>query len=57
MLFGVDAVTGWIAGIEENLFCPIFALIMLCGILFIGTVCTMLYSLQYWMLDRKLNLA
>ncbi len=57
LLFGVDAVLGWVGNIKEGQFNLVLALIMLCGILFMGAVCTVLYSLQYWMLDRKLNLA
>ena len=57
VLFGIDAVIGWLGSVQESQFCLVLALIMLCGILFMGAVCTVLYSLQYWMLDRKLNLA
>ena len=35
----------------------IIALVMLVIILFLGILCTVLYTLQYWMLDRKLNLS
>lgn len=56
-LFGFEAILEWIGQLNENQFAPVFALLLLCGILFIGAFCTVLYSLQYWMLDRKLNLS
>lgn len=57
MLFGVDSVASWLTGVGKEMMNPIIALIILCAILFMGIICTILYTLQYWMLDRKLNLA
>lgn len=35
----------------------LIALVMLAIILIVGLVCALLYTLQYWMLDKKLNLS
>jgi len=56
-LFCFDSIGNWLYDIPKNLTCPVYALIMLTGILFFGMCCGILYSLQYWMLDRKLNLS
>ena len=56
-LFGVGSIGYWMEAIPENYVFPIFALLLLMCILFMGILCTAFYSLQYWMLDRKLNLS
>lgn len=56
-LFGFQSILEWLGPIDENLFAPVFALLLFGGILFIAALCSALYSLQYWMLDRKLNLS
>ena len=56
-LFGIESLGVWLSRIDENHFAPVLALLLLCGILFIGVFCAVLYSLQYWLLDRKLNLS
>ncbi len=56
-LFGIESLGVWLGQIDENHFAPVLALLLLCGILFIGVFCAVLYSLQYWLLDRKLNLS
>ena len=56
-LFGVGSIGYWMDSIPENYVFPVFALLLLMCILFMGILCTAFYSLQYWMLDRKLNLS
>ncbi len=56
-LFGFESLLSWLGQIEENQFAPVLALLLLGGVLFIGAFCSVFYSLQYWMLDRKLNLS
>lgn len=56
-LFGVGSIGYWLSSVTENYICPVLALLLLMVILFVGTLCVAFYSLQYWMLDRKLNLS
>ena len=56
-IFGIDSLLSWLGKLDENQFAPVFALLLLGVVLFIGAFCGALYSLQYWMLDRKLNLS
>ena len=56
-LFGASSIGIWMDAIPVNYACPVFALLLLMGIFFLGILCTAFYSLQYWMLDRKLNLS
>ena len=54
-LFAMPSLTNWIAYFPtiENF---LIAFIMLGVIFFVAILCMILYILQYWMLDRKLNL-
>lgn len=56
MLFAIPSFTNWVSkvGNMEN---PLFALGMLGLIFFMAIFCMLLYTLQYWMIDRKLNLS
>lgn len=56
-IFGFESILEWIGRLEESQFAPVIALLLLGVVLFIGAFCGVLYSLQYWMLDRKLNLS
>ncbi len=56
-LFGAPGLIERISRLSESLHYPIFSVVLLGVILFMAMVCVMLYTLQYWMLDRKLNLA
>lgn len=56
-LFGFESILEWIGRLEESQFAPVIALLLLGGVLFIAALCGAIYSLQYWMLDRKLNLS
>lgn len=55
-LFGSLSLYNWAMLIPEALAKPAVALLLLCLICFVGMFCGILYALQYWMLERKLNL-
>lgn len=56
-LFAMDTLYDWLSGVPIYLENPTALLMSLCRLLFSGIFCTVLYSFQYWMLDRKLNLS
>lgn len=56
-LFGFQSIFEWLCYLEESQQGPVLALLLFGGILFVAALCGALYSLQYWMLDRKLNLS
>ena len=56
-LFGMVSIDSWLMNVpEENTF-GVVALIVFGLILSMSIFCAVLYSIQYWMLDRKLNLS
>lgn len=56
-LFAVDTLVDWLDSVPIYLENPTAVLMSLCKILFSGIFCAVLYSFQYWMLDKKLNLS
>lgn len=56
-LFGMVSLDSWISRLTEENYIGMISLILLGLILFMSIFCGVLYSLQYWMLDRKLNLS
>lgn len=56
-LFGIAGLEHWTLNMENEKLFGLLALIMLGSILFISIFCGLIYSIQYWMLDRKLNLS
>lgn len=56
-LFCRPSINEWLLPLELNQALPVIALMMLCGIFFMATVCAFLYSLLNRMLARKLNLS
>lgn len=56
-IFGLPSMSLWLSAIPETAVAPLVALILLVVILFAAMLCCVLYVLQYWMLDRKLNLS
>ncbi len=56
-LFGIASLEQWTLNMEDEKLFGMLALIMLGLILFISIFCGLIYSIQYWMLDRKLNLS
>ena len=56
-LFGLTSIDAWLTNLADNRECPALALIMLSVILLLAIFCGLFYALQYWLLDRKLNLS
>lgn len=56
-LFALPSLVGWLSDLPEGTGFPIAALCLFGIILFAAIFCGLLYTLQYWMLDRKLNLS
>ncbi|MBQ2986015.1 MAG: hypothetical protein IJE23_00880 [Tyzzerella sp.] len=56
-LFGITSLAGWLSELPAGSEYGVIALILLGLICFFGVFCTLLYTLQYWMIDRKLNLS
>lgn len=57
LLFGIDSIEGWLVDLSSTMYDTAITLILLVIILFIVMIAGILYTLQYWMLDRKLNLS
>lgn len=56
-LFGYSGIAERFAKLDINVLKPTLALTILGIMVAISVFCAMLYTLQYWMLDRKLNLS
>lgn len=56
-LFGFGSFVNWLDKLDGSNLFGVLALILLGLILFISIFCGLIYSIQYWMLDRKLNLS
>ncbi len=57
VLFGIDGIATSLEKLTVNMQQLAVALLLLCMILLLAMLSGVLYILQYWMLDRKLNLA
>lgn len=55
-LFALPNLSIWLTNMPESQIKATFALLMLVLVLFAAVFCMLLYCLEYWMLDRKLNL-
>lgn len=55
-LFGISGMTSWLMSTNITHPEPLIALVLFGLILFLAMWCTVLYVLEYYMLDRKLNL-
>lgn len=55
--FGIGSLAQWLSPIPDNAFALVIALLLLGIIFFIAIFCAILYALQYFMMDRKLNLS
>lgn len=58
-MFGINSLGTWLGNVQlsdTNTYCLMIAMLLFCGVAIMGLVCSLLYTLQYWMLDRKLNL-
>lgn len=56
-LFGIESISSWLYDLPNEIVITAISLVLLCLILFMAIFCGILYLLQYWMLDRKLNLS
>lgn len=56
-LFGIAGIDSWLWNLSEQNTVKVVSLILFGLILFMSIFCAVLYSIQYWMLDRKLNLS
>jgi hypothetical protein len=56
-LFGLTNITKFLTDLPEAMISPVVCLMGLVVLLFIAVFCTLLYTFEHWMLDRKLNLA
>jgi hypothetical protein len=56
-LFGLTNINKFLTDLPEAMISPIVCLMGLVVLLFIAVFCTLLYTFEHWMLDRKLNLA
>ncbi len=56
-MFSIEGLAQRLAAIPDSSFCPVIALVLFEVMAFVFVVCTLLYTLQYYMLDRKLNLS
>lgn len=56
-MFGIDTIVNFLDKLPENSANLIIVLIALVVLLFVAMICTLLYTFEQWMLDRKLNLA
>lgn len=57
MIFGIDSIEGWFVDLDGTMYDVAMNLILLVVILLIVIIASVLYALQYWILDRKLNLS
>lgn len=57
-MFGISSLGTWLSAIQpdEQTAFLLVAMLIFCGVAIMGLACSLLYTLQYWMLDRKLNL-
>ena len=55
-LFGIPAAAEWVSEINKTTLLPFIGVSAFVIILLISIFCTILYGIQYWLLDRKLNL-
>lgn len=57
VIFSIPTINNYLSNLNYNSIQPMIFLGLLVIILFFGIFCTLLYTFQYWMLDRKLNLS
>ncbi len=57
VMFSFPAVFERLGLLEESMLKWVFIIVLLCAIVFCFMCCVMLYILQYWMMDKKLNLS
>ena len=57
MLFGVNTISRWYSVIPMGMTKMTVALTLLAAICLIALICSLVYALQYRLLDKKLNLS
>ena len=57
IIFAAPSLIEKMVGLTENTLHIAFIISLLCAVVFCFMGCMLLYALQYWMLDRKLNLS
>ncbi len=57
MIFCIPALSDWAADFDYGEWKIFVCLVMLVLVFALGTICTMLYAFQYWLMDKKLNLS
>ncbi len=55
-VFSIPYIADKMDTLSENMYNPITSLILLCALVFVVLVISILYTIEYYMLDRKLNL-
>jgi hypothetical protein len=56
LIFGISALITWVEKINESSILIFGGLAGFISLLLFATFCCILYAIQYWLLDRKLNL-
>lgn len=56
LIFGISALITWVEKINESTILIFGGLAGFISLLLFATFCCILYAIQYWLLDRKLNL-
>lgn len=56
-LFGIESLGEWLYDIPKEYEFIVYGLVLFVVVLLFATLCAVLYALQYWLLDRKLNLS
>lgn len=55
-IFGISSLSHWLSDLPAGWIHPVVLLLLLGILLFMAMFCALLYTLQYWMIDRRLNL-
>ncbi len=56
-IFGISAISGWVSTLPQNMYDPMITIILFGVAVALALLCMLLYTLEYFMLDRKLNLS
>ena len=56
-MFSIPTVFDKLCLLEDSMLKWVFIIVLVCAVVFCFMCCVMLYILQYWMMDKKLNLS
>lgn len=56
-IFGIAAISEWVSALPQNMHDPMITIILFGVVVALSLLCLLLYTLEYFMLDRKLNLS